>query len=126
MRSAAQRERVLGHRRGRLASETPDQRTSRLELGESERNRDYIKKGLTPYSIAERNSDPTAVCTQQISTYRYLRKQCAEMWNQRNIFVHTKILNPHPALQATTKSLEILLPAAVDLLFHSNETEGRL
>ena len=38
-----------------------------------------------------------------------------------------KILNPHPALQATSKSLEILLPAAVDLLFHSiNETEGRL
>ena len=32
-RSAAQRERVLGFRRGRLASETPDQRTSRLELG---------------------------------------------------------------------------------------------
>ena len=32
-RSAAQRERVLGHRKGRLASETPDQRTSRLELG---------------------------------------------------------------------------------------------
>ena len=31
--SAAQRERVLSHRRGRLASETPDQRTSRLELG---------------------------------------------------------------------------------------------
>ena len=31
--SAAQWERVLGHRRGRLASETPDQRTSRLELG---------------------------------------------------------------------------------------------
>ena len=26
------------------------------------------KKGLAPYSIAERNSDPTAVCTQQIST----------------------------------------------------------
>ena len=32
-RSAAQRERVLGYRSGRLASETPDQRTSRLELG---------------------------------------------------------------------------------------------
>ena len=32
-RSVAQRERVLGHRKGRLASETPDQRTSRLELG---------------------------------------------------------------------------------------------
>jgi len=32
-RSAAQRERVLGHRRGRLASETLDQRTSHLELG---------------------------------------------------------------------------------------------
>ena len=31
-RSAAQRERVLGYRRGRLASETPDQGTSRLEL----------------------------------------------------------------------------------------------
>ena len=31
--SAAQRERVLDHRRGRLASETPDQRTSGLELG---------------------------------------------------------------------------------------------
>ena len=31
--SAAQRERVLGYRRGRLASETPDQRMSRLELG---------------------------------------------------------------------------------------------
>ena len=31
LRSAAQRERVLDHRRGRLASETPDQRTSRLE-----------------------------------------------------------------------------------------------
>ena len=26
------------------------------------------KKGLTLCSIAERNSDPTAVCTQQIST----------------------------------------------------------
>ena len=31
--SGAQRERVFGHRRGRLASETPDQRTNRLELG---------------------------------------------------------------------------------------------
>ena len=40
--------------------------------------------------------------------------------NQRNMLVHMKILNPHPALQATSKSLEILLPAAVDLLFHSN------
>ena len=29
----AQQERVLGYRSGRLASETPDQRTSRLELG---------------------------------------------------------------------------------------------
>ena len=38
-----------------------------------------------------------------------------------------KILNPHQALQATSKSLEIVFPAhaAVDLLFHSNETEGR-
>ena len=35
-------------------------------------------------------------------------------------------MNPHPALQATSKSLEILLPAAVDLLFHNNETEGHL
>ena len=36
-----------------------------------------------------------------------------------------KMLNPHPALHATSKSLEILLPAhaAVDLLFHINETE---
>jgi len=33
LRSAAQRERVLGHRKARLASETPDQRTSCLELG---------------------------------------------------------------------------------------------
>ena len=33
LRSAAQQERVLDHWRGRLASETPDQRTSRLELG---------------------------------------------------------------------------------------------
>ena len=30
-RSAAQRERVLDYRRGLLASETPDQRTSRLQ-----------------------------------------------------------------------------------------------
>ena len=30
-RSAAQRERVLGYRRGQLGSETPDQRTSRLQ-----------------------------------------------------------------------------------------------
>ena len=37
-----------------------------------------------------------------------------------------KMLNPHPALHATSKSLEILLPAAVDLLFHSNETEQAL
>ena len=33
LRSAAQWERVFGHRRGRLASETPDQRMSRPELG---------------------------------------------------------------------------------------------
>ena len=41
------------------------------------------------------------------------------------ILVHMKMLNPHPALHATSKSLEILLPvhAAVDLLFHINETE---
>ena len=32
-RSATQRERVFGHRRGQLASKTPDQRTSHLELG---------------------------------------------------------------------------------------------
>ena len=32
-RSAAQRERVSGNRRGPLASETPDQRTSGFELG---------------------------------------------------------------------------------------------
>ena len=38
------------------------------------------------------------------------------------LLVHTKVLNPHPALQATSNSLEILLPAAVDLLFHRNET----
>ena len=36
-----------------------------------------------------------------------------------------KMLNPHPALRATSKSLEILLPvhAAGELLFHINETE---
>ena len=33
--STAQGERVLGHRRGRLALETPDQRKSRLEYGPS-------------------------------------------------------------------------------------------
>ena len=48
--------------------------------------------------------------------------------NQRNIylFIRIKVLNPHPALQATSKSLEILLPAAVDLLFHRNETGASL
>ena len=35
-----------------------------------------------------------------------------------------KILNLHPALQATSKFLEILFIAAV--LFHSNDTEGHL
>ena len=52
-------------------------------------------------------------------------QRCGVTENQRNILVHTKLLNPHPALQATSKSLEILLPAhaAVDLLFHINETE---
>ena len=46
--------------------------------------------------------------------------------NQQNILIRMKILNPHPALQATSKPLEILLPATVDLLFHSDDTEGHL
>ena len=33
--------------------------------------------------------------------------------NQQKILVRTTILNPHPALQVTSKPLEILLPAAV-------------
>jgi len=51
-------------------------------------------------------------------------------WSHRKAteYIHTIILNHHPALQAASKSLEILLPvhAAVDLLFFSNETAGHL
>jgi len=45
--------------------------------------------------------------------------------NQQNILVRTKILNPHPTLQATSRPLEIMLPVAVDL-FHSNGTGASL
>ena len=44
--------------------------------------------------------------------YRQLRRQCRDVGvteNQQNILVHTKLLNPHPDLQATSKFLEILL-----------------
>ena len=68
--------------------------------------RDYIKKGLTPYSMAD--SDPTAVCTQQMSTidHRHLRRQCRDVsWSHRKPLEYT-----------------CSLVSLVDLLFHSNKT----
>ena len=77
-RSAAQRERVLGYRRGGLASETPDQRVSRLELGRAlaqlrlhQKRPDSVLHGRFWY--------PTAVCAQQISTINTWGDS-AEMW----------------------------------------------
>ena len=74
-------------------------------------NRDYIKKKarLDPYSIAER-----ILQLYILSKYPLDSAEMGVTGNQWNILVRTKILNHHPALQATSKPLEILLPAAVD------------
>ena len=92
-------------------------------------NGDYIKKGLTPY-LREFWSH---ACMYSNIHYRHLRRQCrvvneleSQETNKIYLFIRIKVLNPHPALQATSKSLEILLPAAVDLLFHRNETGASL
>ena len=73
-----------------------------------------IKKGLTPYSIADRIWSHSCMYSANIH-YRHLTRQHRDVKKLESqetsgiyVFIRTKILKPHPTLQATSKSLEIL------------------